>query len=104
MPLVTSSASLPADAAKYTPALATLSLSLAPEVALLRAVLADLAAAPPEERKAVSERAADTARVVSVLIHAIESERALHAASTPDTDAALSAIIARALDAFGSSQ
>ncbi len=79
----------------------TNTLSLAPEIARLRHLLAALREGDDEDaRKARSALVADAARLVAVLINAVEAERDLY--PPPDTDAdadtALHALIARALD------
>lgn len=74
-------------------------LSLAPEIARLRALLAALHEGDDEDaRKARSALVADAARLVAVLINAVEAERDLHPPDPTDTAPALHALIARALD------
>lgn len=75
-------------------------LSLAPEIAHLRGLLETLREGDDDEaRKARSALVADTARLISLLIEAMEAERDLFPPDADDsTDTALHAAIARALD------
>lgn len=74
-------------------------LSLAPEIARLRELLTTLLPGEDEDaRKDRSALVADAARLVAVLINAVEAERDLHPPPDTDTDTALHALVARALD------
>ncbi len=75
-------------------------LSLRAEIAQLRAIMRGIASGDDTERRAASAQAPDAARVVAVLIRAVEAQRAWDRAPEAATEHALAAVIHRALDAM----
>ncbi len=75
-------------------------LTLHAEVAQLRAIMRGIASDDEAERQAASAQAPDAARVMAVLIHAVEAQRALEREPEAETAHALAAVIHRALDAM----
>ncbi|GEM_PF-6854216 len=75
-------------------------LSLHAEIAQLRALMLGIASDDEDERRAASAQAPDAARVMAVLIRAVEAQQALD--HQPDTETAhtLATVIHRALDAM----
>jgi hypothetical protein len=75
-------------------------LTLHAEIAQLRAILRGIASDDEAEREAASAQAADAARVMAVLIRAVEAQQTLERAPEAEGAHALAAVIHRALDAM----
>ena len=77
-------------------------LSLHAEIAQLRAILRDIASDDEAERRAASAQAPDAARVMAVLIRAVEAQQTLEHEQEPEAESAhaLAAVIHRSLDAM----
>jgi len=75
-------------------------LTLHAEIAQLRAIMRGIASDDEAERQAASAQAPDAARVMAVLIRAVEVQRALEREPEAETAHALAAVIHRALDAM----
>lgn len=70
------------------------------EIAQLRAIMRGIASDDDAERQAASAQAADAARVMAVLIRAVEAQHALEREPEAEGEHALAAVIRRALDAM----
>lgn len=75
-------------------------LTLHAEIAQLRAIMRGIASDDDAEREAASAQAPDAARVMAVLIRAVEAQQTLEREPEAETAHALAAIIHRALDAM----
>ena len=75
-------------------------LTLHAEIGQLRAIMRGIASNDEAERQAASAQAPDAARVMAVLIHAVEAQRTLEREPEAETAHALGAVIQRALDAM----
>jgi hypothetical protein len=75
-------------------------LSLHAEIMQLRAILRGIASDDETERRAASAQAPDAARVMAVLIRAVEAQQTLEQEPEAETAHALAAVIHRALDAM----
>lgn len=75
-------------------------LSLRAEIAQLRAIMRGIASDDDTEQRAASAQAPDAARVVAVLIRAVEAQHAWEREPEATTEHALAAMIHRALDAM----
>ncbi len=75
-------------------------LTLHAEIAQLRAIMRGIASDDDAERQAASAQAPDAARVMAVLIRAVETQQTLEREPEAETAHALAAIIHRALDAM----
>ncbi len=76
-------------------------LSLRAEIVQLRAILRGIASDDEAERQAASAQAPDAARVMAVLIRAVEAQHEWEHEPEAETAHALAAVIHRALDAMG---
>ena len=76
-------------------------LSLRAEIAHLRAIMRGIASDDETERRAASAQAPDAARVMAVLIRAVEAQHAWEHEPEAATEHALASVIHRALDAMG---
>lgn len=77
-----------------------LTLHLHAEIAQLRAIMHGIASDDEAERQAASAQAPGAARVMAVLIRAVEAQRTLERELEAETAHALAAVIHRALDAM----
>ncbi len=75
-------------------------LSLRAEIAQLRAIMRNIASDDEAERRAASAQAPDAARVMAVLIHAVEAQHEWEHEPEAETAHALASVIHRALDAM----
>ncbi|MHB8644858.1 MAG: hypothetical protein ACYDAR_03590 [Thermomicrobiales bacterium] len=75
-------------------------LSLHAEIAQLRALMRGIASDDEAEREAASAQSPDTARVMAVLIRAVEAQQTLEHEPETESAHALAAVIHRALDAM----
>lgn len=75
-------------------------LALHAEIAQLRAILRGIASDDETERHAASAQAPDAARVMAVLIRAVETQQAMEREPEAESAHALAAVIHRALDAM----
>jgi len=75
-------------------------LTLHTEIAQLRAIMRGIASDDDAERQAASMQAPDAARVMAVLIRAVEAQQTLEREPETETAHALAAVIHRALDAM----
>lgn len=75
-------------------------LSLDVEIAQLRAILRGIASDDEDERRAAAAQAPDAARVMAVLIRAVETQQAWEDEPEAESEHALAAVIQRALDAM----
>lgn len=75
-------------------------LTLHAEIAQLRGILRGIASDDDAERQAASAQAPDAARVMAVLIRAVEAQQTLDREPETETAHALAAVIHRALDAM----
>jgi len=75
-------------------------LTLHAEIAQLRAIMRGIASDDDAERQAASAQAPDAARVMAVLIRAVEAQQTLEREPEAETAHALAAVIHRALDAM----
>lgn len=75
-------------------------LSLEAEIAHLHAIMRGLASEDETEQHAAAAFTADLARVMSVLIRAVEVEHDLRHADASASEGELAAVIARSLDAL----
>lgn len=75
-------------------------LALHGEIAQLRTIMRGIASDDEAERQAASTQAPDAARVMAVLIRAVEAQRALEHEPAGESEHALTAVIHRALDAM----
>ena len=73
-------------------------LSLSGEIAQLRAILRGIASDDEAERQAASAQAPDAARVMAVLIRAVETQQTMEREPETESAHALAAIIHRALE------
>jgi hypothetical protein len=70
------------------------------EIAQLRAIMRAIASDDEAERQAAAAQAPDAARVMAVLIRAVEAQQALEREPEAESAHALAAVIHRALDAM----
>lgn len=75
-------------------------LSLHVEIAQLRAIMRGIASDDESERQAASAQAPDAARVMAVLIRAVEAQHGWVHEPEAETEHALASVIHRALDAM----
>ncbi len=75
-------------------------LTMHAEIAQLRAILRGIASDDEAERQAASAQAPDAARVMAVLIRAVEAQQTLEHEPETESAHALAAVIHRALDAM----
>jgi hypothetical protein len=75
-------------------------LSLHAEIAQLRAILRGIASDDEAVRRAASAQAPDAARVMAVLIRAVETQQTMEREPEAESAHALAAVIRRALDAM----
>lgn len=75
-------------------------LSLRAEIGQLRAILRGIASDEEEVRRAASAQAPDAARVMAVLIRAVEAQQTMEQEPEAESAHALAAVIQRALDAM----